>query len=206
MEIINSTTRWIYDIGYQFTIDRCRLPNTFEIMKSGEDALIPDSIRSLTIPNAGGSSNISEALSMDYMFRTFGYKRFVPEMEVSYWIESSMCDFLMIDNKGTNVGVSVTRAIRFPFYVEFTKEDATELLRRKLYKLMVARNAISEEQSFYESILHVWCYTMQGAKNILRAYNEMIVEDFKERDPTYNNVHVICTVCDSAFIYTNRDK
>lgn len=199
MEIRSISTKWVYKLGYQFSIDICVLPASFGSMS---DTMIPDSIRSLTIPNAGGSSNISEALSMDYMHRMYGYKRFIPEMEVSYWIESSMCDFLMVDSNGSNIGVSVTRAIRFPFTIDFTEEDAESLLRRKLYKLMVARNAISEEQSFFDSILHIWCYSVNGARNILKSYNKMIESD---SESTYNNVHVICTVCDSRFIYTNRD-
>jgi hypothetical protein len=156
---------------------------------------------SMEIPNAGGSSNISEALSMEYMAQVIGAKRFIPEMEVLYWIEASMCDFIMTDGQGENVGVSVTRAVRYPFNIEFTLDDARFLLNKKLYKLMVARNSISEEQSFFKSILHIWCHSKTAADNLEVAHSELIQSD---TEGTYENVHVICTVCDKQYIYTNR--
>lgn len=203
MQIAPIASKWVLGIGYRFTIDSCALPSTFnELVDIG---ISEDSARSLTIPNAGGSSNISEALSMEYMTKTNGGTNFVPEMEVSYWIESSMCDFLMTSAvTGENIGVSVTRAIRFPFSIEFSLDDAKALLKKKLYGLMVARNAISEEQSFFKSILHIWCYSKAGALNIRDAYNEMINSDYEKQEMTYDNVHVICTVCNSLYIYTNR--
>jgi hypothetical protein len=180
---------------YEITIDRCDLPESFDDIEFADVAQ-----RSMSIPNAGGSSNISEALSMEYMRRRFDAVDFVPEMEVVYWCDACLCDFLMI-LPGENVGVSVTRAVSYPFDAEYTMEHARELLNRKLYKLMVARNAISEEQSFYRSVLHVWCYTEQVASCIRRAHGEMVEAD---ADRTYDSVHVICTVCDRMYIYTNR--
>ena len=185
--------------SYEFTTDSWNVPSDFE-----EIVWMDTSHRSMEIPNAGGSSNISEALSMEYLHAKYGAECFVPEMEVVYWIESCLCDFLMV-LPGENIGVSVTRAISYPFGVkghsEYTIERARELLNRKLYKLLVARNAISEEQSFYRSILHVWCYDEQTAACIKRAHEEMVEADV---DLTYNDVHVICTVCDTEYIYTNR--
>ena len=180
--------------SYEFTIDRCDMPD-FDELEFMEVAR-----RSMDIPNAGGSSNISEALSMEYLRKKYNIKDFIPEMEVVYWIEACLCDFLMI-LEDCNVGVSVTRAVSYPFNSEFTIEHARELLNRKLYKLLVARNSISEEQSFDRSILHVWCYSEQVAANMKRAHDEMVAADV---DGTYDGVHVICTVCDKIYIYTNR--
>lgn len=179
---------------YRFTVDKQSLPESFCEVSFAETAE-----RSMSIPNAGGSSNISEALSMEYLMGKFNVVDFVPEMEVVYWIEACLCDFLMV-LKDENVGVSVTRAVCYPFGSEFSLDRARELLNRKLYKLLVARNSISEEQSFDRSILHIWCYSDQVAENIRIAHAEMKELDV---DRTYEDVHVMCTVCDRMYIYTN---
>lgn len=190
----DNTRRDMSDDDYKFTADRWDVPE-FRDVEFADTAK-----RSMEIPNAGGSSNISEALSMEYMTKKFGVTHFIPEMEVVYWCDACLCDFLMV-LPDENVGVSVTRAVSYPFDSEFTMERARELLNRKLYKLMVARNAISEAQSFYRSVLHVWCYNEQVADRIRQAHEEMVKSD---TDRTYNDVHVICTVCEKLYIYTNR--
>ena len=195
IEIVPLWTRSEDDGDYMFTIDTCSLPKFDEIK------FMDVSIHSMDMPNAGGSSNISEALSMERMAAVYKAKKFVPEMEVCYWIESSMCDYLMTMENGENVGVSVTRAIKYPYENEITLEDARFILQKKLYKLMVARNAISEEQSFYESILHIWCYTEEAAYNFDLAHRELIEEDIEK---TYNRVYVICTISDREYIYSNK--
>jgi len=182
------------DGDYEFTMDRCEMPD-FEDIRFTEAAQ-----RSMQIPNAGGSSNISEALSMEYLKSRFDVVDFIPEMEVQYWIDACLCDFLMV-LRDENVGVSVTRAVSYPFEDEFTMEHARQLLNKKLYKLLVARNAISEDQNFDRSILHVWCYSEQTAENIRRAHEEMKTLD---ADRTYDCVHVMCTVCNKMYIYTNK--
>ena len=179
---------------YEFTVDRCDMPE-FEDME-----FMPVAQRSMEIPNAGGSSNISEAMSMEYMQKKFDAEGFIPEMEISYWIDACLCDFLMV-LQDENVGVSVTRAVGYPFGSEFTLGQARELLNRKLFKLIVARNSISDKHNFYRSILHIWAYSEQVADNIKRAHEEMIKTDVNK---TYDNVHVICTICDRLYIYTNR--
>lgn len=176
---------------YEFTLDTFSTP----------DQLCDDAIRALEIPNAGGSSRISEALSVQYMYQKLGAHTFSLEMEISYWIEYKMCDFLMVDNTGENVGVSVTRACPYPFHDEYTAERASELLTRKLYGLIVARDCVSEEHSFQKSILHVWCMNIRVAERICEALEQI---RSLELDKTYDGVHVICTVCQERQIYTNH--
>lgn len=181
-------------VTYLFTIDSCVFPNFDRI------ALIDTPKRSLSIRNAGGSSEISEALSMQYMYYRFNASRFIPEMEVDYWIESKICDYLMRCNN-ENFRVSVTRAISYPFTQEFSYESALALLNKKLYGLIVARNSISDKHMFHRSILHIWCMTVGTAYNIKKAHDEIVRLDTNH---TYDNVFVICTVCPHVYIYNNR--
>lgn len=180
--------------GYLCTIDLCLLP-PFDKIDLAETPK-----RSLTIPNAGGSSEISEALSMQYMHDRFGANEFIPEKEVDYWIEYKMCDYIMVVN-GVNVGVSVTRAVSYPFTNEFSYVQAASLLNKKLNGLIIARNAVNERHQFFMSILHIWCHTALAAQNLRKAYDYMINHD---TDKVYNNIYIICTICPVMYIYTNH--
>lgn len=139
---------------------------------------------------------------MHYMERVHGASCFVPEMDVSYWIESKMCDYIMHSKDGVNIGVSVTRAISYPFETPFTLERARTLLERKLYGLVVARNCVSECHSFDVSVLHTWCLSRDAAEQLRIAHSELAQADREER--TYDNIHVACTVCTQLSVYNNR--
>jgi hypothetical protein len=167
-------------------------------------AMIPAARRSMDIPNAGGASNLSEALSMQYMYENMGCTDFIPEMEVAYYIEYKMCDYMMKDAQtGENVGVSVTRAVSYPFSIEYTIERARDLLYRKLYGLIVAKDCVDDGFEFYKSILHIWCYSELAALMIEQAHAEITAQDMAG-ERTYDDVHVICTICPAVYIYTNR--
>lgn len=143
---------------------------------------------------------------MQYMHNKFGATDFIPEMDVPYWIEYKMCDFLMM-LKGKWVGVSVTRAVpSYPFENgEFTFERARELLERKLYGLIVAREAVMEEYGFTESVLHIWCYSAKIASLVEAAHDSIVAENSTNKE-TYDQVHVMCTVCSYEYVYTNRSQ
>jgi len=181
-------------LEYLCTIDLCRLAS-FKNIKFSQSQ-----VRSMHIQNAGGSSEISEALSMYYMEHQLGAHGFIPEKEVDYWIEYKMCDYIMVINR-VNVGVSVTRAVVYPFDNTFTYQHAVSLLHKKLNGLIIARNSVNLRHRFFKSILHIWCYTPLAAINIKRAYNDLRHRDV---DQTYTDIYVICTICQEKYIYTNH--
>jgi hypothetical protein len=205
---------------YAFFSDVCTFPDFKDITFAAAAR------RSMDISNAGGSSELSEALSMQYMHMMFGLNDFIPEMEVAYYIDYKMCDYLIrldapVDGAGSsqdertekedqplsnNVGVSVTRAVSYPFGTPYTMEKARELLNRKLYGLVVARECVAEANPFQRAILHVWCYSSETAEMIRAAHGEMVAEDsaLPSEQRTYDSVAVICSVCSQTFIYNNR--
>lgn len=182
------------DIDYLCTIDVCILPS-FEKIHFSDTPL-----RSMHIENAGGASEISEALSMQYMENMFNATGFVPEKEVDYWIEYKMCDYIMRVND-QNIGVSVTRAVTYPFDNEFTYEHAMKLLDKKLFGLIVAQESVNTKHQFFKSILHIWCYSTTSAQNIKKAHDELRLKDISL---TYDNIYVICSICHDKYIYTNH--
>jgi len=187
--------KWMNDIsGYLCTIDWCYFPK-FQNINFSE---IP--LRSMSIQNAGGASEISEALSMQYMHYLYNIDVFVPEMEVEYWADYKKCDYVMSYHM-TNIGVSVTRAMNHPSKKEYTYDEAVILLNKKLYGLIIARNAVCKKHRFFKAILHIWCKNIATADNVKKAYIDLIDKDVNK---TYSMVYVLCTVCPNNCIYTNK--
>lgn len=166
-----------------------------------------DACRSLTIPNAGGKSEISEAHSIHMFAACFQATNFLCENEVSYWAEecfgtnSKMVDFVC-SIMGQRVGVSVTRAMMWPTRQpeRYTKEMAERLVQKKVYGLIVSREAVTERHSFNKSILHVWCQTSHIADLVTGAF-----EEYKHQlaDNT-GTLILLATVCSDREIYTNH--
>lgn len=70
-----------------------------------------DALRSMhpKVLNAGGSSEYSEALSIDLLAEKLGAQSVQLEMEVPYWFPGKMFDYVAIKQDGNSVAVSVTR-------------------------------------------------------------------------------------------------
>lgn len=186
---------WFYNdnILYICTRDECILP-VFDQIRFGEQIR-----RSMHMQNAGGSSELSEAISMLYMRERFNACNFIPEMEVQYYLESKICDYVM-DIEKTKIGVSVTRAIAYPPQKAISSEFAFSLLHKKLIGIVVAKQTVTDEHSFSSSIVHIWCKTSLDADVVMEEYAKIINNDIYN---LYAGIYVICSVCASKFIYTN---
>ena len=123
---------------------------------------------------------------------------FVFEMEVEYWINFKMVDFVCstpCSPEGSQrVGVSVTRAMRYPDPDLFNLQSARELLQKKLYGLVVARNAVTKKHRFFVSYLHVWCQTRKIAEFMREAYSELPASEKMD-------LQVLLTVYENPEIY-----
>lgn len=198
-----------HDYSHSVVIDEYDIPTKIQIS--------PTAQRSLDVTNAGGKSEVSEAISMDYFERIFHAHDIILEMEVEYWIDYSMVDYVCTI-EGSRVGVSVTRAMGYKKkgipqkvldvdkgkYLDesvFTQEDASHLLRRKLYGLIVSRNAVSDKHSFYRSVLHVWCQSRRIAEMLREEFGKFDINDFGL--DIQGTVILLLTVCPFEGIYTN---
>lgn len=116
-------------------------------------------------PNAGGSSEQSEAVSFAMLRVLFGAQLVATEMQVNYWKPSKIIDYVVsVDNKV--LGVSVTRAYRFEG--RFERCDASELLTKKLLGLFLARRAVCDAHAWDIGVLHIWCATEDAARLLAR--------------------------------------
>lgn len=149
--------------------------------------------------NKGGKSMYSESLSIEYFISNFSATSIILECEVKYWIDYKLVDFIACLPNYGRVGVSVTRAMRYPDPDIFTLQDARDLLNKKLSGLIVARNAVEESQSFFKSILHIWAQTPRIAELMSQAYGELEINDFGL--DVKGTLITLITVCGYGRIY-----
>lgn len=166
--------------------------------------------KTLVVDNAGGKSQLSEALSIQYFYDRFRARNFLLEMEIVYnYRNCKMCDYTcdMTFHDARNklsrkrIGVSVSRAMGFPSADSFTIEDAGILLSKKMNGLVIARSYISEEQSFDTCILHIWCQSIEIAKKLEIIYPVVIKED---KSDTLKDVIILLSVYDQSCIFENK--
>jgi hypothetical protein len=156
--------------------------------------------KSIKIQNAGGRSQISEMYSIEYFSSIYGATNFIFEKEISYWISYKMVDFICTIN-GNKVGISVSRAMGFPTSDKFDYKSAERLLYKKLNGLIIARNGVKKEQSFYKSILHIWCENIKISKLIKKAFHNINESDY---GISIKGILLIkLTICDDPKIYKN---
>lgn len=178
-----------------------------------------ESKKIISEPNAGGSSVVSEALSVEYLCRRIGARDIVPEMEIQYFYSNcKKIDYIATigttnagkgigtTNAGSGidikkhpkrVGISVTRAMGYPTPQTFTVEDATRLCYKKLFGLVVARAGVSKKFRYSCSILHVLCQNRAIAQLMRVAFDELIREDrYRSKDMQITgDITIILTVC-----------
>ena len=154
-----------------------------------------DAAKVLDNPNAGGNSILSEVLACDILYRLHGAKNVHTEMEVNYIYSNwKICDFTMeiYDNR---VGISVTRAMNYKDPSEYKLENADTLLRKKLYGLILTRDNATYIDTFYTSILFIWCQTTRIAELLCEAYNAL------DESLTPPELIIYCVVSDVKEIF-----
>eukprot|EP00339_Tiarina_fusa_P023920 CAMPEP_0117014392 /NCGR_PEP_ID=MMETSP0472-20121206/11680_1 /TAXON_ID=693140 ORGANISM="Tiarina fusus, Strain LIS" /NCGR_SAMPLE_ID=MMETSP0472 /ASSEMBLY_ACC=CAM_ASM_000603 /LENGTH=176 /DNA_ID=CAMNT_0004717931 /DNA_START=1611 /DNA_END=2141 /DNA_ORIENTATION=- len=108
----------------------------------------------LNLPNAGGNSLESEVLSFELLHECYGAALLKTEMEIEYFPEYSKKTDYSIHIVGHDIGVSVTRAMKFG--CQFTAADARHLLEKKLFGIIVSSKNVLRQHSWDKQILHCW--------------------------------------------------
>ncbi|MEZ4398511.1 MAG: hypothetical protein R3B06_00725 [Kofleriaceae bacterium] len=161
------------------------------------DQLTPGGQHIVSIPNAGGSSVLSEVFAYEWLARCELADLIKTETEVVYDVDSKKVD-LTVDIDGRVVGVSVTRAMTFPIGAPYTLAAATTLLDRKLDDIQLATAAVSAADRWTKQMLVVLAIDPQHAQVAMEAWNAL---DAPTKDDTILIVAV--TNGDDLFIYTN---
>mmetsp|Transcript_20276 Transcript_20276/g.77621 ORF Transcript_20276/g.77621 Transcript_20276/m.77621 type:complete len:283 (-) Transcript_20276:287-1135(-) len=167
--------------------------------KFSDIALCAGAVRIMTLPNAGGTSVNSEALSFEVLRQMFNARLDATEMELQYWPENSkITDYSVVIQK-RKFGVSVTRAMKFGGG-RFTEEDATRLLSKKLYGVVESTKAVIAPYKWKKQILHVWAQNNQIADMLRAVYDTLIPSEMQ------SNTVVVVTVAKNAdWVFFERE-
>jgi hypothetical protein len=162
------------------------------------DELTPGGLEVILDGNAGGSSIYSEVFAMEYLERCELATLLKTETEITYTTKDSKRADLLVELDGVVVGVSVTRAVTFPFGNPYQLDAATELMNRKLDDIKLASTTVSAADAWDKSMLSILAYDVQHAEVAMQAWNSL---DAETRDDTIAIVTV--TSGDDLFIYTD---
>ena len=153
----------------------------------------------LTLPNAGGTSMLSEVFSCEIMERILGVELSKTEMEVRYRFSNQpMTDYLVkLRHKiSVTIGISVTRA--YAHRRRYTSQDARALLKKKLAGINSStRNIIGDR--VWKQILHIWCPDGHTAKMVKRAYSKM-------NEAHNTNTVVVLSVVESGWVFHEESR
>jgi hypothetical protein len=129
--------------------------------------------RILCTPNAGGSSVLSEVFAMEVLARCELATLLATETEVTYDPAGSKKTDILVEMDGVKIGVSVTRAVGFPFDAPYTAEQAKGLLEKKLAAINESSANVVAAQKWEKQILHVIAYGDPHVQTVKDAWNSL---------------------------------
>jgi len=162
------------------------------------DQLTPGGLAIVSVPNAGGSSVYSEVFAYEWLARCELAEFLKTETGVTYDIDGKKIDILVAID-GRKVGVSVTRAVTFPFGDPYTLAAATTLFERKLDDIQLATTQVSAADRWSKQMIVTLAYDAQHAAVAMEAWAAL---DDATRDDTL--MVTVVTSGDDLFIYTDQ--
>ncbi|MBA3452367.1 MAG: hypothetical protein H0T42_04640 [Deltaproteobacteria bacterium] len=154
--------------------------------------------RMMTTPNAGGSSGMSEAFAYEQLARCELAPLLKTETEIVYDTLGKITD-LMVSIDGHKLGVSVTRAVAYPFGQPYTLSSATTLLMRKLEDIQLSTANVSAADRWEKQVLAYMSWDDQSTAMLDQAWASI--------DPSIkaDTILIITTTHgDDQFLYSNN--
>lgn len=148
------------------------LKNTLDIHATDRSALrLSDGARRcVDTPNAGGTSEWSEAVSFELLHHVYGAQLLRTEMEIEYRCGSKITDYSIMLN-GQHLGVSVTRAMAYN--TVFTLAEAHRLLDKKLAGVIASTRGVIKQHRWSRQILHVIAQHADYVPLLEQAYHAL---------------------------------
>jgi hypothetical protein len=120
-------------------------------------------------PNAGGSSGLSEVFAYEQLARCEQATLLKTETEIVYDTAGKITDLeVLLD--GHKIGVSVTRAVAYPFGSTYTLDAATMILSRKLGDIQLSTMNVSAQDRWKKQILAILAWDVAAAQTIVSAW------------------------------------
>ena len=150
------------------------------------------------VPNAGGSSFESEAMSFEVLHACAGASLLKTETEIGYDPPSSKKTDILVEIGGKKVGVSVTRVYR-PSTQTLTDADAQSQLEGKLDDILVSSaNAVAGDK-WVKQVLHIFTASQAATDAVARVVPN--IAPAKRADTIIFVTHTT----GGGFIYCNPD-
>ncbi|HPS30736.1 MAG TPA: hypothetical protein PLZ43_10810 [bacterium] len=157
--------------------------------------LTPGGQKILNDANLGGSSIYFKVFAYEMLNRCELAGLLKTESEIVYEVEGEMTD-LLVNIDGYKIGVSVAKAVKFPFDSEYTVAEAQSLLTAKLSDIAESSLNVCAEDKWEKQILYVIAYSDTHAASIQTAYDSL---DESVKGDTI--VIVTVTNGDDSFLY-----
>jgi len=157
--------------------------------------LTPGGQRMIATPNAGGSSILSEVFAYEQLARCEQASLLKTETEIVYDVQGKITDF-EVELDGHKIGVSVTRAVHYPFGDPYTIDEATTLITKKLDDIQISTADVSAADRWDKQILAVMAWDGAAADTFAQAWTNL---DATTRGDTI--VLITTTDGDDLFIY-----
>lgn len=151
----------------------------------------------MNIPNAGGSSLISEILSFEFLKLFCKAELNKTEMEIQYFPQGSKITDYSVSIGNETYGVSVTRAFNFRGSGHFTEQAAKHLLQKKLNGIYWSSKNVIKRDAWKKQILHCFCPDKESAKTLSNAYKKL-------KSYERGNSIVIITVCNHEMVFKEK--
>ncbi|HLL22176.1 MAG TPA: hypothetical protein VK427_08590 [Kofleriaceae bacterium] len=160
--------------------------------------LTPGGRTIVATPNAGGSSIYSEVFAFEQLAGCEMAGLLKTETQIVYDTAGKITDIL-VEIDGRKIGVSVVRAVQFPFGTPYTLQNATTTIQRKLEDIQLSSMNVSAQDRWVKQILAVVAYDDQHVAAVEQAWAGL--------PPTIKADTVLVVTAthgDDAFIYTNQ--
>ena len=151
-----------------------------------------------SVPNAGGSSLLSEVFAFEQLSRCEMAGFLKTETQIVYDTVGKITDILVTVD-GHKIGVSVVRAVQFPFGQPYTLQNATTIIQRKLEDIQESSMNVSAQDKWVKQILAVIAYDDQHVDTVEAAWAALAPS--VKADTV---LVVTATHGDDAFLYTNQ--
>eukprot|EP00121_Abeoforma_whisleri_P016953 Awhi_evm1s15540 len=171
-------------------------PTNSKLREFQPQSLTAHGKRMYEIPNAGGSSILSEIMSYELFHKTFDAELLDTEMEISYFPKGGAMTDYTCTLLGRKIGVSVTRA--FAWNRDFNQEDADRLLGKKLTGCIYAtKNCMTKVQ---RQILHVWASSNTAVQYLKNSFQKL------ETKVKANTIVFVTAAPDVDWLFNNNKQ
>ena len=153
----------------------------FAAMDFDSKKLSPGGLKIFKAGNLGGSSVHSEVFSFEVLYRCEYADLLKTEGEIKYKQSTGKKTDILVRIDGNKVGVSVTRAFKYPIGKAYTATDADKLLKKKLADILLSATNADPKDAWSRSMLHILSYNKQHTDTLKAAYQKI---DAKVKDKT----------------------